>query len=120
MNVVILDDDAAFLRSAEILLSHHGHRVMAFTDPDDACIFLKLRTDVNVLVLDYVLPELTGAEFLQQVKSYLPRDCQVILISGHTDLIDPIDLDAIGVGVFLPKPLDFDQLCRLVGSEIGF
>jgi DNA-binding NtrC family response regulator len=50
-----------------------------------------------------------------RIKDYLPQSCKVILISGHTDIVEILNLKAMGVSAFLSKPLDLDQLCELVG-----
>ena len=121
MNVVVIDDDGAFLRSMEILLSCHGHRVMCFKDPADARFFLKMGQSVDVLLLDYEMPSFNGTDLLDGVRSDLPRDCRIVMISGHTDHIETLDLDEIGVHMFLPKPLDYLKLLGLVdpGSTNG-
>jgi DNA-binding NtrC family response regulator len=113
-----VDDDAAFLRSAKVLLTHRGHRVSTFRAASVAAWFFQPDAPVDVLILDYVLGEWTGSDLLRRVRSLLPATCKVILISGHTDRVEGRDLDELGVCGFLPKPLDFDRLCELAGSNL--
>ena len=110
MLIVIVEDDRFLLRSLEIILKQHGHRVMSFQNAEAALFFLKQRPIMDVLVIDYQLQCFTAKHLLQQIKEVLPKNCKVILISGHTDVIEKLNLKEIGVGVFLPKPLDLDQL----------
>ena len=117
MKVVIVDDDAVILRTLKILLSRQGHQVMTFGNPIEACSFLEQGEPLDVLILDYMMPLITGEALLRRIKSKLPQTCKVILISGHTDLVEPLDLDGLGVTAYLPKPLDFDKLSMLVGSS---
>jgi DNA-binding NtrC family response regulator len=119
MRVVVVDNDVALLRSLEILLCGRGHEVSSFHNPYDACSFIERSASFDALILDYAMPGLNGEEVLQQVRKRLSEDCKIILISGHTDLIEPLDLKAMGIAAFLPKPLDFDRLCKMVGSRDG-
>lgn len=118
MKVVVIDNDRALIRSLEIFLSTRGHQVIAFDSPTDACAFLQADEGTDVLILDFLMPELTGADVLQRIKKRLPKSCKIILISGHTDLIEPIYLESIGVHAFLPKPLDIDQLTRVMEKKL--
>ncbi len=119
MNIIVIDDDRAFLRSAEILLARRGNRVTTFSDTAAACLFFEQYVAVDVLILDYVLDELTGVEFLRFIRSHLPPSCKVILISGHTDRVEGLDLDEMGIVGFLPKPLDLESLCDLMDSSLA-
>ncbi len=117
MKVVIVDDDAVILRTLKILLSRQGHQVMTFGNPIEACSFLEQGRSLDVLILDYMMPWMTGDMVLRRIKSKLPQTCKVILISGNTKLIESLDLDGMGFTAFLPKPLDLDKLIMLVGSS---
>jgi len=116
MNVLIIDDDVALLRSLEILLSTQGHEVRTFSDPGEASASLQHHWVPDVVILDYLIPPLTGDEVLRRLRPGFTGDCRVILISGHTDLLDPFVLESMGVHAFLPKPLDIDRLSELVDA----
>ena len=118
MDVVIVDDDTALLRSLEIILCAEGHRVTVFSDPSVAYTFFKQGGSADVLILDYVLPGVTGKRFLELLRRYVPRldDSKVIIITGHMEMIDGAKLKAIGAMALLPKPLHLSELCDLVSS----
>lgn len=111
-------DDAALLRSIEILIAEKGYHVLCFKDPIAGCSFIEQNAKrIDVLVLDYVLPDVTTEYILMWIADYLPKAFRIIVISGHTDMIDPSDLKATGVETFLPKPLDFDLLCEAIEGK---
>jgi len=116
MNVVVADNDLALLKSLEIVLKGEGHQVRTFSDPLEACRHLVDGCDLDVLVLDYLMPILTGTDLLCRVCQWRKVDFTVILISGHTDIIGLDDLEEIGVDHFLPKPIDLHRLCDLVAA----
>ncbi len=114
MNVVVIEDDTALLRSLTVYLTGQGHQVRAFDDPIRACTSIADESPPDVLVIDYVLPNFTGKEVLERLKDFLPQSCKVIMISAYTDLVESNDLEASGVSAFLPKPFDLDRLKELV------
>lgn len=116
VKVVVIDDDAAILRSLEILLTAEGHRVQSFRDGGAAGSFVDRAGCPDVLILDYVIPPLRGEQVLRSLRPRLSAECRVILISGHTDQIEPATIAAMGVDAFLPKPLDFERLKDLVAA----
>lgn len=120
MRVVVLDNDTALLKSLELVLASLGHEARCFADPLEACSSLAAGPLPDVLILDYVIPGMSGREVLERLgrRGGEPRPL-VILISGHTDLLQPRDLEPLGIDAFLPKPLDLDRLSRLVESAAG-
>jgi DNA-binding NtrC family response regulator len=115
MNVVIVDNDAAFLRSAELMLSADGHRVRTFVNPENACDYIEDGGQPDVLLLDYLMPRLSGVQVLDRIRPHLSREARVVLVSGHTDLVQSLDLKSLGIAAFLPKPLDLQKLDDLLG-----
>jgi DNA-binding NtrC family response regulator len=117
MNVVLVENDVALLRTLEMLLESLGNQVRAFHDPTEACSFLERCDDLDFLIIDYMMPELTAPEILQRLKGHLPNDSKVILISGHTDVVKTLNLEGMGVYAFLNKPLDLDRLFEILHSD---
>jgi len=115
MHVMVLDDDAAMVRSLEIVLTGLGHEVTVFHDPVAACAHLRGGPALDVLILDYMMPALTGLEVLERIGSHLGEGCKVILVTGHCDCLTPTRLKEERVHAVLPKPLDLDRICELVG-----
>jgi two-component system, cell cycle response regulator CtrA len=116
MNIVLIENDAALLKTLELLLRNSGNQVRGFNDPLAACAFLEHCGDLDVLIVDYMMPELTAPEVLERVRRHPCKAPRVILISGHTDIVATLDLEQMGIDAFLPKPLDLNLLLRLLYS----
>jgi len=116
MNIAIVDNDRAFLRSVELLLSTQGHRVQCFDNPVAACRELAAEQP-DVLLLDVVMPELSGFGVLETLRRDGVEPQAVILVSGHQDEVQAIDLAELGISAFLAKPVDFDQLLGALDSS---
>lgn len=116
MNIVLIENDVALLKTLELLLNNSGNQVRGFDDPMAACSFLEHCKDLDILIIDYMMPELTAPEVLERVRMHLLKAPRVILISGHTDIVATLDLEEMGIDAFLPKPLDLNLLFRLLYS----
>ena len=109
MRIDIVDNDPAFAQSAKLILQARGHRVRGFTCPKQALDALT-RDTPDVLVVDLVMPDLSGPELLTALSERGRRPSATILVSAHTDLADGLELTAYGITAFLPKPLDITRL----------
>lgn len=115
MHVLVLDDDTAMLRSLEIVLTGLGHEVTVFQDPEAACAHIGRGQAPDVLILDYMMPALTGLDVLERIGSRLREGCKVILVTGHCDCLTPSPQEEERIHAVLPKPLDLDRISELVG-----
>ena len=126
MRVMIVDNDEAWTRSLEILLKQRGYDVVAFTEPERACAFINrvhgtgfLTEDVepDAVVLDYVMPRMTGLGVLAQISSELKPSCVVVFVTGHGDQLLSADLAQMGVAACLEKPVDVDDLIKVLEGK---
>ncbi len=123
MRIMIVDNDEAWTRSLALLLSHRGDEVYAFTNPIEACEFVQQIANAGFLspgampdavILDYVMPELSGYQVLARISDELGVDCTIILVTGHAEQLASSRLTENGVTGCLEKPVDFDQLVRVL------
>jgi len=118
MNILIIDDDLALLRSLEIVLTEHGHHVTCFSDPVTASLYVAEKPDIDMLLIDFMMGEMNGDELLKIMGRQLSRYCKTIMITGHREEIQSSKiLQALGVRLVLCKPLDLDQICELATTN---
>jgi len=110
MNIVIVDNDQSILRSLGLLLESKGHYTTVFADPRGAVLHLSQGNPVDVLLLDYSMPEMNGDELLAMLKSVLPQGCRIIMMSAHSDLTHQLDLKHLCIGTLLNKPIAYREL----------
>jgi CheY-like chemotaxis protein len=82
--VLYVDDNPKSSRLLTSVLEECGFRVIAKNDPHEA-LALCTRTYFDVALLDYEMPEMSGAKLAQEIKFLVP-DAPVILISGKSFL----------------------------------
>jgi DNA-binding NtrC family response regulator len=106
--ILLVDDEESVLRALKRFLIRKGFEVEIAHCGQEALDNLdRIRPDV--VVSDFKMPGMDGAQLLATVAHKLPS-ARRILLSGCADL--PLGIDA----VFLPKPWDDDELLRLCGK----
>ena len=114
--VHIVDDDEAVRQSLAFLLGSAGLTVRLY---DSASSFLAGLSAVKsgCLVTDVRMPDMTGIELLQQMRSkacHLPA----IVITGHGDV--PLAVEAMKAGAvdFIEKPFEQEALQHAVHAAL--
>ncbi|MBU4334490.1 MAG: response regulator [Candidatus Omnitrophica bacterium] len=117
IKVVVLDDEQNILESLERLFFKEDFGVFTTTDHKEAMKMLE-KEKIKLVMSDQRMPDITGVEFLKQVKEKYP-DVMRILITGHTDIQSAEDaINFGGVYRFINKPWNSDELKGAVRQAI--
>jgi CheY-like chemotaxis protein len=111
--VLVVDDDAS---AAELLadeVRERGYFADAAYDGAHALSLLAVRR-YGVVVSDFAMPVIGGAELLQRVRANPRFDTGFVLLSSHPESV--VQQAATGYDAFLRKPVTFDALISLIES----
>ena len=107
--LLLVDDEENVLRALQRVFRRDGYRVLSASRVQEAFELLA-SNEVQVIVSDQRMNDVSGTEFLGRVKELYPRTVRLIL-SGYTDLATVTE--AINKGAiyrFLTKPWDEEDL----------
>lgn len=107
--LLLLDDEENVLRSLVRLFRQDGYRLLTASSVSEAFDLLA-RNDVQVILSDQRMPDMSGTEFLSRVRDLYPDTVRLVL-SGYTDL--ETITEAINQGAayrFLTKPWSDNDL----------
>ena len=80
--LLVVDDEAPILHALQRTFEAAGYEVTACADPADA--LEKLREQpYQVLSADYMMPGMTGAEFLAKARALQPETVRILLTAAH-------------------------------------
>lgn len=83
--ILLVDDEELVLKSCHEMVESLGYDVISTTKPSDALsIYQTLHRQLDLVILDMIMPEMDGAELFDQLVSINP-DIKVIIISGYAD-----------------------------------
>lgn len=105
--VLIADDDPFYREIASATLVDAGFDVVTASDGREA-LEVVAATSPDLAIVDVLMPEMTGIEFLTQVRSGgQQRHIPVIVITGHDDTASIGKAYEAGATSFLAKPLNW-------------
>jgi DNA-binding response OmpR family regulator len=103
-HVVVVDDDERLLALARLALQKQGIRVSTVATAE-AARELVAADPPDLVILDIVLPDMSGWELLRQIRE--TDDCLVMLLSGRDSDIDKARGLDLGADDYLTKPFSF-------------
>jgi len=110
--ILLVDDEEQFLKIAKVNLKSAGlNNIITCSDSRLVMEQLKSR-DYSVIVLDMMMPYISGQELVPQIVNEFP-EVPVIIITAMNEVETAVESMRIGAFDYLVKPVDKSQL---VGS----
>jgi DNA-binding NtrC family response regulator len=106
--ILIADDEEIVIRSCVRILSEEKYQIDTVSDGLEA-IEQIAESEYDMLILDIMMPKMTGMEVLQRVKETHP-DVDVIMITGLNEIETAVQAMKLGAFDYLPKPFDPEEL----------
>jgi DNA-binding NtrC family response regulator len=112
--ILLVDDNAAFIDSIKDVLEEEGYRVQIALNGEDAMAMVAEK-DFALVLMDIKMPGMNGVECFLKMKADNPR-LRVILMTAYalTDLIQTACDN--GVWAVLKKPLDMKTLMQTIAA----
>ena len=115
--ILIADDEPTNRMLLKRVLASR-YRIMEAEDGRDA-LDLLAQNPVDMLLLDVMMPSLTGLDVLEQVRANAATaDLPIILISALSDNDDIIQGLKLGANDYIPKPIEIDVVSARVDTHI--
>jgi DNA-binding NtrC family response regulator len=117
--IVIVDDEAQFLQSASFSLRTMGiNNIRACQDSREVLPLLEMQ-EPSVIVLDMLMPYISGKELLPQIISRRPG-IPIIVITAVNEVDLAVECMKTGACDYLVKPVDKTRLVTCVKKAIAF
>jgi DNA-binding NtrC family response regulator len=108
--IVLVDDEEMVLTSLRSFINlETNFNVETFTSAEAALEFIK-NNDIDIVISDYLMPEMDGISFLAKVREIRP-DVPRIILTGYADKENAIKaINDVGLFQYIEKPWDNDDL----------
>ena len=111
-NILIIDDDAHINDIVSKALRSEGYSVSSAYSGTEALLLLS-HSKPDLILLDLMLPGLSGEELLPQIK-----DIPVIVVSAKTDVTDKVELLFGGAVDYITKPFHMEELLARIMVQL--
>jgi two-component system response regulator MprA len=121
--ILVADDDDALRQILESVLTSEGYRVVALADGSAALEFLAEAADgkrarPDLLLLDFMMPELSGIGVLRVLRRFSSPPPAIIVTALADPSVETFAQKA-GAARILHKPFGPDDLLSTVRSVLG-
>ena len=113
--LLIVDDDVPLLDSLRFVF-RGLYEVSTAQSAEEAATLLE-KQDIDVMLLDIVLPGVNGIDFLRTVRKRFPY-LPVIMISAASSIRPMIKELELGEADYIRKPFDIDELRLVVARAL--
>src|SRR5262249_18655141 len=118
--VLLVDDEEMVLNSIKSFFAiDTNYKLIAYTSPVKALEDLERNPrSVDLVVSDYLMPEMDGITFLAKVKEILPMVPR-ILLTGYADKENAIKaINNVGLYQYIEKPWDNEDLKLIIRNGL--
>ncbi|RMH20026.1 MAG: response regulator [Acidobacteria bacterium] len=99
-------------------LKRRGHRVLEAEDGNEALAQLAAH-DVDLMILDVMMPGMSGLEVLQRVRrDRSPAELPIIMATARNESEDVVEALSHGANDYVTKPLDFPVVQARIEAQL--
>jgi two-component system, cell cycle sensor histidine kinase and response regulator CckA len=116
--ILIVDDEKDFTDMMSDFLSEHGYNPVAANSGKEALdIFEKSNGDINLVILDIMMPGMDGGEVFTALRR-IRQDAKVVLCSGFSVEGQAMEIMNQGACAFIQKPYDIQSLLKTISDVL--
>jgi len=114
--ILVVEDDPRMQKVLKRIFAEQSYSIDVAGDGKTGLDMFRIRRPVAV-VLDLILPQISGRELCQTMKSISP-DTPVIVLSAITEVVDKVLLLELGADDYVTKPFSPRELMARVQAAI--
>ena len=116
--ILVVDDSSTNIVLLEAILNGQGYQIETAQSVKEANTIIK-KEPVNLILLDLLMPRVSGYDFLKEIKSNdSTKDIPVIIVSAVADPENKKKSIEMGAIDFVNKPIDIQDFISKVDSVL--
>jgi DNA-binding response OmpR family regulator len=117
--IALIDDEDLFRNSIKMMLEKRGHTILEADNGKDGVALVKQNIDnIDIVLIDVVMPNKGGVESLMELKQKLSRKVIIVMTGKVTPDSDAFRrlVETLGVMKVLYKPFKKKELLEIIDS----
>ena len=114
-HILIVDDEPSLVQGLTYALTREGYDVSVAVDGESA-VETALATDFDLIILDLMLPGLSGTEACRQIRA--ARDVPIIMLTALDSERDLVNGLEVGADDYVTKPFSAAELMSRVAAHL--
>ncbi len=117
--ILIVDDDPVNLQVLVNYLHLHNYAVMQATNGLEAIAFLEAGYIPDIILLDAMMPRMTGYEVTRKIReTWPPHQLPIMMLTAKNQVSDLVSAFEVGANDYLSKPLNKDELLARIKTHL--
>lgn len=116
MKILIVDDDQDIANLLSIYIKNEGYTPLFAGDGKSALVILRKHKDIALMILDLMLPKMSGIEVLKRVRAH--SNLPIIILSAKATDMDKIKGLIDGADDYITKPFNAIEVMARVKSVL--
>lgn len=118
-HVLIVDDEPVNLQVVKNFLSLQKYTLTMASDGQEALALLERGLNPDIILLDVMMPQMTGYEVIQTIREKSPADqLPIILLSARSQPEDIVLGLEVGANDYLTKPISKEELIARIHTHL--
>lgn len=117
INILVVEDDNEINRLLCEIITNSGYIPQPVYSGTEALLYLTNKQEWSMVLLDLMLPGLSGEEILQQLGS--DRQLPVIMISAKGEQQTKVSILRMGADDYITKPFDPEEVSARIDIHLG-
>lgn len=118
IKILIVDDEPHLCEYLAEFFRERGHEAKCISKPNEVLPFV-FKQKPDIVLLDVLMPEISGLEILKSIKSKHKDSVKVIMVTVADDAKTQQQAKAYGADDFIIKPFDTNYLENVVMTKIS-
>jgi CheY-like chemotaxis protein len=114
--ILVVDDQAIVRRCICIMLAHDGHEVETASSGGKAMALFE-RNKFDLVLTDYVMPEMRGDELVAAIKARAPKQ-PIVMVTADAEKLRESDRVPAGVDFLIGKPFSLEKLREAIATVL--
>lgn len=117
---LLLAEDEEVLRMLVVdTLEDEGYEIDEACDGDEAYELIE-QNDYDLVIIDYMMPQMTGLEVIEKVRQHPEKkDIKILMLSAKSQKVDQDRVLLAGADHFISKPFSPLYLVEKIGEILG-
>lgn len=114
--IMVVEDDASINNLLKTALEKGGYQVIQAFSGTEAKLILQMQKDISLVLLDLMLPGVSGEEVLKSIRE--KENIPVIVLTARDSLDDKIEMLTKGADDYITKPFEIPEVLARIQVQL--
>ncbi|MEM7655841.1 MAG: ATP-binding protein [Bacteroidota bacterium] len=120
LRIMVVDDEPINQQVIKNHLTGEAYEVLQAMNGMAALALLEQGEEVDLIVLDAMMPRMSGYEVCQKIREqYLPSELPIIMVTAKNQIADLVHGLDIGANDYLPKPFSKEEFLARIKTHLN-